>query len=67
MLYVQPMTDEERLAQVNDFFQRFCADMGLPPPAPWTAEQEAAHQRRMRESDAKVAAMIARQQAREAS
>ncbi|WP_436533686.1 hypothetical protein [Actinoplanes sp. HUAS TT8] len=28
----------------NEFAAKFCADMGLPPPEPWTEEDEARYQ-----------------------
>jgi acyl-coenzyme A thioesterase PaaI-like protein len=60
MLYVQSMTDEERLAHPQQFAERFCADLGLPPPARYTMADLITHDEALRAGDARVEAMVTR-------
>lgn len=43
--------------------ERFAALLGLPAPAPLTADEEAAYHARMRAADEELAAVIARRHA----
>ncbi|WP_157441696.1 hypothetical protein [Actinoplanes awajinensis] len=42
--------------------EELCAALGLPPPKPFTEEQEAAYQKRLRDIDEQLAAMKARRE-----
>lgn len=56
--------DEPREPPFEKASVRWARLLGLPEPKPFTAEQEAAYQRKMDEADAAIAARLARQAAR---
>ncbi|KUL28829.1 hypothetical protein ADL15_30480 [Actinoplanes awajinensis subsp. mycoplanecinus] len=52
-------TSSDRSMSVSE---ELCAALGLPPPKPFTEEQEAAYQKRLRDIDEQLAAMKARRE-----
>ncbi len=56
------MSDDtpQHIIETRKFAEHWCASLGLPPPEPWTEEDEARYQAEQADVDRRVAEWVAR-------
>ncbi|GIE89563.1 hypothetical protein [Actinoplanes regularis] len=58
------MSDDtpEEIIRTREFAESWCAFLGLPPPKPWTVEDEARYQAKKADTDRRVREWVARRE-----